>query len=167
MIVAVAVLASACTTVAKPVAAPGFVRVDQVGYAPGESKHAYLMSARDCGDVRFQVVDGSGRTVFSGTAGPTRVPWNTEFRSVRVLDFSAVKTAGSYRIKTPGAPPSLVFTVDNALFNPIVTSNTRFFQTQRDRAHPAERTATVYKTPRCNEAGTSCSRSGWYPTAAR
>ncbi|WP_329049097.1 glycoside hydrolase family 9 protein [Amycolatopsis sp. NBC_01488] len=146
----------------------GFVRVDQVGYAPGETKHAYLFAQQDPGEVGFQVVDTAGQTVFSGAAGATTGAWNDSFTAVRVLDLSAVKTPGSYRVQVPGAPPSPPFRVAPAadLFGPIVASNVKFFQAQRDGAgfvrsglrrgpaHLNDRHATVYRTPRYNEEGT-------------
>ncbi|MFI6095747.1 glycoside hydrolase family 9 protein [Lentzea sp. NPDC051213] len=159
-------LLAGCT--AAPSDTSGFVRLDQVGYASGETKHAYLLGRQDPGDVEFKVVGTTGETVLSGTAGAMTGGWNDSFAAVRVLDLSAVKTPGSYRIEVPGAPQSPPFRVAPAadLFGPIVASNLKFFQAQRDGAefvqsglrrgpaHLNDRQATVYQTPRYNDEGT-------------
>jgi hypothetical protein len=164
-------LVSACTagTAVSDVPAPavnGFVRVDQVGYGTTETKHAYLMNAG--GASPFRVVDESGRTVLNGTAGASAGSWNSGFPSVRVLDISAVRTPGGYRILAEGAEPSPLFRIDSsaALFAPQVAANIRFFQAQRDGsgvlastvdrkpAHLNDARATVYEVPRYDEEGT-------------
>ncbi|MFD2353076.1 cellulase N-terminal Ig-like domain-containing protein [Nonomuraea ferruginea] len=60
--------AAATDQPARQADATGLIRVDQVGYLPGESKHAYLMTSGPAG--RFTVVDGRGRTVLTGRARP-------------------------------------------------------------------------------------------------
>ena len=50
----------------------GAVRVDQVGYATGEAKHAYLMAPSAATGARYAVVDGRGATVLP--AGSARSP---------------------------------------------------------------------------------------------
>jgi len=153
---------------ARPAHDSAFVRVDQVGYALDEPKHGFLLSTADPGDKAFTVVDGSGQVVLTGRVGRPTGRWNAEFRSVRLLDFSALKAAGSYRVLVDGTAPSPVFKVAAAgdLFGPLVAANVRFFQAQRDGAdivpsvmnrkpaHPSETHATVYELPRYDEAGT-------------
>ncbi|WP_410673546.1 glycoside hydrolase family 9 protein [Amycolatopsis sp. cmx-4-68] len=163
-------LAAACTTAGESNAgAPpptGFVRVDQVGYRTDEAKQAFLMAP--AGDPGFRVVDESGRTVLAGVAGPPTGAWNAEFATVRPVDFSALKTPGSYRILADGAAPSPVFRIGSGaeLFGAQVAANVRFFQAQRDGAdvvasvldrkpaHLNDATATVYEVPRYDESGT-------------
>jgi len=52
-----ALVTSAVTLAAMPEAA---VRVDQLGFATGEPKIAYLLGTADRPDAPFTVVDGSG-----------------------------------------------------------------------------------------------------------
>ncbi|WP_281170649.1 glycoside hydrolase family 9 protein [Amycolatopsis balhimycina] len=111
------VLLVACATAceagtAAPPPPTGFVRVDQIGYRTGEAKQAFLMSPS--GDTSFRVVDESGRTVLTGVAGPPTGSWNTEFATIRAMDFSAVKTPGTYRILSGAAAPSPVFRIGSA-----------------------------------------------------
>ncbi|TVT61289.1 hydrolase [Amycolatopsis rhizosphaerae] len=155
--------AAPVSTVGTPVT--GFVRVDQVGYTPEETKNVYLLSAADPGDRPFTVVDEAGKTVLTGRTGTSTGPWNDGFHSVRVLDVSAVRTPGGYRVLVDGIAPSPVFRVASAadLFGPQVAANVRFFQAQRDGAdvvpsvlgrrpsHLNDSEAMVYATPAYDE----------------
>src|SRR4051812_32600606 len=86
---AVAGTASAATrvTTAGTREVAGFIRVDQVGYASGETKHASLMTAAAPG-ARFTVVDSRGRTVREGAAGPRLGSWNSAYPDVYALDLT-------------------------------------------------------------------------------
>ncbi|MCG8919160.1 glycoside hydrolase family 9 protein [Actinokineospora sp. PR83] len=163
---AATLLAACAAACGSPAPSPtGFVRVDQVGYRTDEAKLAFLMGS--AGDASFQVVDESGRTVLNGVAGPSTGSWNTGFPEVRALDFSAVRTPGSYRVLATGAEPSPVFPVGSGaeLFGPQVAANVHFFQAQRDGAdvipsivdrkpaHLNDAAATVYEVPRYDETG--------------
>src|SRR5262249_46376093 len=66
------------------------VRVDQLGYAPGERKVAYLLAPRASPRAPFMVVDGRGRVVLRGRAGPSRGRWNARWGAVQPLDLSAL-----------------------------------------------------------------------------
>ena len=158
--------------VAGPVAGPpaagaaratirGVVRVDQVGYAPGEAKRAFLLAEAPAGGARFDVVDDRGRSVLSGRVGRSAGGWNGRFRAVHPLDLGALRRTGRYRIVVDGlaaaSPPFRVAT-RRALFGGLVDDTVRFFQVQRDGAHVprrlhrqpshlTDRHATVYATP--------------------
>ena len=161
----VAACATACDSHAGTASPTGFVRVDQVGYRTDEPKQAFLMGPS--GDSSFHVVDQSGRTVLDGVAGLPTGSWNTEFSTIRALDFSALKTPGGYRILAAGAAPSPVFRIGSGaeLFGAQVAANVQFFQAQRDGAdvppstvdrkpaHLNDATATVYAAPRYDQSG--------------
>src|ERR1044071_5418801 len=78
---------------AQPVSAaaatPGLIRVDQVGYLPGDVKQAYLMVRSPVANVAFQVVDAAGHTVRSGRVGATsRGAWNDTYTAVYPITFT-------------------------------------------------------------------------------
>ncbi|MGW3348772.1 glycoside hydrolase family 9 protein [Nonomuraea rubra] len=130
-------------------AAPGHIRVDQVGFGPEESKHAYLMTSGRAG--RFTVVDRRGRVVLAGRAGPDRGSWNSRYPHVYDLDLTRLRTPGSYRIKAAGAT-SAEFEIGPSR-NPAA-GVLRFFGLQRDGAgaprtpsHLNDRAASVYDWP--------------------
>jgi endoglucanase len=139
----------------------GLVRVDQVGYAVGEVKRAYLMAEAPADGARFAVLDAGGRTVLSGRVGRPTGGWNGRYRAVHRIDVTRLRRPGRYRIVVEGlATPSPAFRVATrrALFGKLVTDTVRFFQVQRDGAHVprrlhrrpshlTDRHATVYATP--------------------
>ena len=57
-----------------------FVRVNQVGYLPTQTKRAYLMSSASETGATFSVKNSSGTTVFSGPIGANGT--NTAMRLV-------------------------------------------------------------------------------------
>lgn len=135
----------------------GFIRVDQVGFAPAEAKHAYLMTEGAAPGSRFTVVDRRGRQVLRGTAGRDLGAWNTAFGHVYDLDLTKLRTPGSYRIKA-GALTSPEFTVaPSPLLALPAAKVTTFFGAQRDGArganalrkpsHLNDRAASVYDWP--------------------
>jgi endoglucanase len=151
-----AVRAQAATT--------GQLRVDQVGYAPGDTKIAYLMASSAVSGETYKVVDSSGTTVASGTVTTSsRGSWNSAYPDVYPIDFSGVTADGTYHVVTSGAVSagSDSFRIESAasLYSGLVTAGVNFYQNQRDGsdvitgtldrkpAHLNDASATVYKTP--------------------
>ncbi|HVQ94981.1 MAG TPA: glycoside hydrolase family 9 protein [Mycobacteriales bacterium] len=145
VLVLVALLAAgaaspAAPVAAAPVAAPpvtALVRVDQLGYAPGESKQAYLMTSAASPGARFTVWDAAGRLVLAGRAGTSLGSWNARFPAVYPLDFSRLDRPGTYRIAVGDlSARSAPFQVAPAgrLWRPRVADAVAFFQAQRDGA---------------------------------
>jgi hypothetical protein len=133
------------------------IRVDQLGYAPAETKIAYLIApARR--HVRFAVVS-RGTTVLTGRAGRSRGRWNRRYRAVQALDFSALRAPGRYRIRAAGVT-SPRFPIGDDLLTRRVAEAVQFFQAQRDGAdvipgalrrkpaHLNDRAASIYAHPR-------------------
>jgi hypothetical protein len=135
------------------------VRVDQLGYAPGEHKVAYLLAPQRHAHARFAVLDRDGHAVLRGHAGRSRGRWNRRYGAVQPLDLSALHTPGTYRIRAAGAL-SPRFRIGSALFLPRVGEAVEFFQAQRDGAnviagplhrrpaHLNDRHASLYAHPR-------------------
>ena len=154
--------ASAATPLtATPVTATltGFVRVDQVGYASGETKQAYLMTTAAAPGTAFTVVDARGRRVLAGTAGARLGIWNAAYPDVYALDLTRLRRPGTYRVTAAGivSPP---FEIGAArMFRRPADDAAGFFGTQRDGAdvvpgelgrkpsHLDDRTAKVYDRP--------------------
>jgi endoglucanase len=145
-------------------ATTGLVRVDQGGYAPAETKQAYLMAGAAVSGERFAVLDAAGRSVLSGAVGATsRGKWNAAYPDVYPIDVSRLRKTGTYRIKVSGkvAATSPAFSVRSAdaLYGQLVRDGVTFYQTQRDGkdvikgaldrqpAHLNDAHASVYATP--------------------
>ncbi|MEV0411440.1 glycoside hydrolase family 9 protein [Streptomyces sp. NPDC050448] len=142
------------------------VRVDQVGFTPGETKQAYLMTsvaASSGAKASFRVLDAAGKEVLSGRPGASTGRWNTTYRAVHPLDLSRLTEPGDYRVEVSGpvtaSSPRFRIAPAADLFGGLVRDGVRFFQAQRDGAdvvpsvlsrkpsHLADRRATVYDTP--------------------
>ncbi|MDT7790138.1 MAG: endoglucanase, partial [Pseudonocardiales bacterium] len=129
---------SACAPAAGADTRLALVRVDQVGYAADETKHAYVVSQRSASGAWYRVVDESGQTVLGGTTGASTGSWNTKYRAVSVLDLSELKTPGRYRVEVSGAvtgkSPEFRVGARQELFGGLAAGNVRFFRAQRDGA---------------------------------
>ncbi|GAB7046798.1 glycoside hydrolase family 9 protein [Catenuloplanes indicus] len=148
-------------------AVTSYIRLNQVGYQADQPKIAYLMGTAAQAGSAFRVVDSAGATVLSGTAGASRGSWNSGYTGVSAIDFSAVTTPGTYTIQIAGVTTSPAFTVGSGadLYAPVAATMTTFFQTQRDGtdvvpgslnrqpAHLADSSATVYNVPTFEEGG--------------
>src|SRR5579863_1274577 len=81
VLVPLAGLAPAPTVAAStPVVAQ--VRVDQVGYASGASKRAYLMTSAPRAGAWFQVIDSHGNIAFAKVVGADQGPWSSTYSHV-------------------------------------------------------------------------------------
>jgi hypothetical protein len=156
--------AGAGATAAGGGATPVEVRVNQVGYATGSPKVAYVMLPRRAGQVTFTVTGKHG-AAFSGRSSADAGSWNAAYRAVYRLDFTGLRRTGSYRIAVhAGAATAVspVFAVAPAatLYHRLVLNGVRYFTSERDGAavvptvlhrRPAnltDRHALVYKDPR-------------------
>ncbi|MFB7665315.1 glycoside hydrolase family 9 protein [Kitasatospora sp. NPDC056138] len=152
-------------------AGPAVIRVDQVGYAIGEAKQAFVMgSEAGLSRAGYRLVDEHGTTVATGQVGSRTGTWNSKYPDVHTVDLSAVDLPGSYRLEltgtASGSSPKFRIATAKDLLTPLIEDNVRFFQAQRDGAnvlpdvmhrqpsHLADRQATVYATPHYNEDGT-------------
>jgi len=181
----VVMLAGACTSAsaghahasASPSLAPytgptvaGLLRVDQVGYLPGDVKQAYVMAPSAVASARFSVIDAKGKTVFSGTVGTTSLgSWNAAYPEVYPIAFTNVKTRGTYRVKVfngvNAVSPTFVVADKATVYDKLVADGVTFYQTQRDGStmvpgpldrqpsHLNDAHATVYATPHFESGG--------------
>jgi endoglucanase len=141
------------------------VRVDQLGYLPGETKHAYLMTAGRVSSSTYSVIDASGRAVLTGSVGSvSRGAWNAAYRNVYPITFSKLTAPGTYRLRVSGGGATAVspaFRIESpaALYGRLAADGVTFFQTQRDGsdiipgtlgrkpAHLDDARAAVYRVP--------------------
>jgi endoglucanase len=159
-------LAGAAST-ASSAPARAELRVDSVGFLPGEAKHAYLMTTGPASGVAYAVVDAHGTTVLSGTVGATsRGKWSASYPDVYPLDFSRLSAPGTYHLVASGTvtATSQTFEVESAgaLYGTIVKNGVRFFQAQRDGKDQVD--AALHRKPsHLNDAHASVYRLPHFP----
>lgn len=93
-------------------AAEVYIRVNQAGYLPNDSKVAIAFS-REPLSGNFELKSGDARrTIFSGTvrAASAKPVWGGQFSNYYDLDFSSVRTAGRYVIEI-GSSRSTEFSI--------------------------------------------------------
>jgi hypothetical protein len=144
--------------------APAEVRVDQVGYAAGASKAAFVMLPGRVRSVSFTVWSTRG-PVLRGTSRRYAGAWNANYKAVYELDFSGLRHQGKYRITATasgqtGRSPWFRIATPASLYQSLVSNAVRYFTSERDGAdvvhsvlsrEPANLTdehATVYASPK-------------------
>src|SRR5438105_12554971 len=63
-------------------AGAAFVRVNQVGYATGATKRAYLMASGAETGATFSVKDGRGTIIYSAAVGANLGSWSSKYPDV-------------------------------------------------------------------------------------
>jgi endoglucanase len=131
---AVTVIPAASAARAKPAVAPE-VRVNQVGYPAGGPKVAYVMLARPVRAVSFEVTTPYG-VAYQGISSDDVGSWNSAYRAVYQLSFSAIQTPGIYRVRvlSPAAAvsPSFVIGTGPQLYGQLVDNAVQYFTSERD-----------------------------------
>jgi alpha-L-arabinofuranosidase len=104
------------------------VKVNQLGFLPGAAKWAVVP---DSGADRFTLVDArTGATVFRGALGAAAL-WAPAAQTVRLADFSAWRTPGTYRLHAEGAADSPAFTIAADAYDALDAAALRAFYHQR------------------------------------
>ncbi|MFY9929304.1 MAG: glycoside hydrolase family 9 protein [Streptosporangiaceae bacterium] len=131
---AVLIPAAGPAAAAAATAAPQ-VRVNQVGYATGAPKVAYVMLPAAVDRVRFEVITPGG-VAYRGTSTDDVGSWNSGYRAVYQLTFSGLTTPGRYQVKVlaPAAAASPAFTIGSGsqLYGQLVDNAVRYFTSERD-----------------------------------
>src|SRR5579863_7192134 len=126
--------AAAALAPAAPTAGPQ-VRVNQVGYPSGGSKVAYVMLARPVRSVSFEVTTPYG-VAYQGTSSDDVGYWNSAYRAVYRLGFSAVQAPGIYRVRVTSrgsaVSPSFVIGTGSQLYGQLVDNAVQYFTSERD-----------------------------------
>jgi endoglucanase len=143
---------------------PAEVRVNQVGYATGSPKVAFVMLPAKVARVSFTVSAGHG-VVFRGRSSTDTGAWNAAYGAVYRLDFTGLNRTGTYRItaragRATAVSPAFAVAPAAALYHRLVLNGVRYFTSERDGAavrssvlgrQPAnltDRYARVYADPR-------------------
>lgn len=122
----------------------GSIQLNQVGYAPGARKYGYIgnwlgsAGPMPVDSSRFQVVDEeTGDAVLSGSLvlRAQNDPWSGN--DVYTADFSALKSAGRFRLSVPGLGRSEPFRVAPDVYDGVYRSTGRYFYHHRNSAAPS------------------------------
>lgn len=114
-----------------------YVRVNQLGYQPGDSKVAIAFSDARV-DGQFSVVDElSGQVIHSGTPNASSAPNWGRFPHYYELDFSAVREPGEYRVRIDGSgDQSVAFAIGDDAYGAVHEDALEFMRQQRCGFNP-------------------------------
>jgi endoglucanase len=120
------------------------IQVNQLGFLPAAQKLAVVPAGSA---TRFSLLDAaSGKPVFEGALGAAAT-WDASGESVRVADFSSVRTPGSYRLAVAGLPDSAPFPIAADAYRALDAGAIRALTLNRASIALPERIAGVYARP--------------------
>jgi endoglucanase len=117
--------------------APIHLRVNQVGYRPGDPKLALALTDRNLAGKAFEVTSHRGeRVVHRGTVGRDRGRY-ARFAHLYEIALGPLSAAGTYvvRVAGVGSPP---FAVGNDAHSALLAKSLAFFRVQRCGPGPAD-----------------------------
>ena len=118
-----------------PALAGSWIRTNQLGYLPGSTKVAVLLSEDQADVVSFEVVDAfTGKTVLVSNAVRATGPLG-RMRSTFRLDFSGLSTPGAYFIKV-GEAKSGIFPVNDRVYDGAADFVLNYMRQQRCGSNP-------------------------------
>jgi hypothetical protein len=131
---ALAVLALGLALAAPP--EPAHVRLNQVGYRPGDAKIGLALTNQDIGGQPFEVRTSWGEArVFTGKVGLDRGRYGG-FAHAYELDFSGLTVKGRFVLRAGGGD-SPVFAIADDAYSGLIAKSLVFFRVQRCGGGPA------------------------------
>lgn len=134
------------------------IKLNQLGFLPASQKLA-VVTAGSAG--RFAVLDAGGRTVFEGDLGAPAT-WDASGETVRLADFSALRTPGTYRLRIAGLADSAPFPVGPDAYRELDAGAIRAYTLNRAGIALTPAVAGIHARP----AGHPDTRVEVHPSAA-
>lgn len=143
--------------------------INQVGYRTGDTKEFTLFE----GSGNVEIVDASGATVLTATPAAAS-NWAPSGQSVQLVDFSDLKTPGTYSIKVGGQVIRSDLKISDTPFEEVAKASLKWYyyqrasmaleetyagQWKRSAGHPDTQVKLHSST---GESGTISSPKGWY-----
>ncbi|HEX2474810.1 MAG TPA: glycoside hydrolase family 9 protein [Lacipirellulaceae bacterium] len=123
-----------CCCAALHAEAESFIRVNQVGYRPGDVKIAIALGREQLAEM-FELVDAAtGKVAFTAKARRLTEKWG-QFPHHAELDFSAFANEGQYKIRLDGAQ-SPAFRIHSAAYAELPDQLLEFMRHQRCGYNP-------------------------------
>ncbi len=101
--------------------------INQIGYRPADNKE-FAVEGANGGDV--EIVDQAGQTVLK-VAPKAATSWDAFNQQVQLVDFSDLKTAGSYSVKVGGQVVRSDLKIADKTFEDVFKASIKWFYYQR------------------------------------
>jgi Tol biopolymer transport system component len=111
-------------------ASTAYLRLNQVGYLPGETKIALALTDENLSGQTFSAVaDPGGSIALTGHVGADRGAYG-DFAHLYELDFTGLAAPGTYRLRL-GSNTSPVFNIGANAYADLIPRTLQFFRVQR------------------------------------
>jgi len=122
----------------------GNIKLNQLGFLPESAKWAVVPGVAA---TSFKVINtATGAEVFSGSLGAATI-WDAAEESVKLADFSSVKTPGDYLVRVEGVNDSYPFTIANDVYSAVTAASIKAFYFNRNSAELLPAHAGVFARP--------------------
>jgi endoglucanase len=140
--VAAAISSVAASSTAAAVA--GNIKLNQLGFLPESAKWAVVPAGAA---TTFKVINAATNAeVFSGNLSAAAI-WSASEESVKLADFSSVKTPGDYLVLVEGVNDSYAFTIANDVYSALTAASIKAFYFNRNSAELLTTYAGVFARP--------------------
>ncbi|MCB9013325.1 MAG: glycoside hydrolase family 9 protein [Bacteroidales bacterium] len=149
----------------------GSIRINQLGYYPDATKIAVVIF---CDSTKFEIINTSDNSVeFTGDMSAKKY-WSDAGDSVKLCDFSALTTAGNYKIRIPGFGESYAFDISTTVLRKAAYASLKSYYYQRSSYELTSDYAGLWARPEghpdtacilhssTGKSGKISSPGGWY-----
>ncbi|MDR7091091.1 glycoside hydrolase family 9 protein [Cellvibrio fibrivorans] len=138
---AVAISSAAASSTA---AVAGNIKLNQLGFLPESAKWAVVPAGSA---ATFKVINtATNAAVLSGNLSAATT-WSASEESVRLADFSSVKTPGDYLVRVDGVNDSYPFTIANDVYSALTAASIKAFYYNRNSAELLATHAGIFARP--------------------
>jgi endoglucanase len=125
-------------------AVAGNIKLNQLGFLPESAKWAVVPAGVA---TSFTVINATTNAeVFSGSLSAAAT-WSASEESVKLADFSSVKTPGDYLLHVEGVNDSYPFTIANDVYSALTAASIKAFYFNRNSAELLATHAGVFARP--------------------
>lgn len=118
------------------------IKINQLGFNPNSEKLAVVP---DIATTQFRIINRSDNSiVLTGNLSATQ-SWSPASESVKLADFSAVKTAGDYKIEVDGVTQAANFKITANAYDALNAGSIKAFYYNRSGTQLLETHAGIYK----------------------
>lgn len=136
--------ASSTAVASSSVAAADNIKLNQLGFLPESAKWAVVPAGSA---TTFKVLNATTQAeVFSGGLSAA-ITWNASEESVKLADFSSVKTPGDYVVRVDGVKDSYPFTIADDVYRAVNAASIKAFYFNRSGAELFAAHAGIFARP--------------------
>lgn len=125
-------------------AVAGNIKLNQLGFLPESAKWAVVPAGTA---ISFKVINATTNAeVFSSNLSAAAI-WSASEESVKLADFSSVKTPGDYLLRVEGMNDSYQFTIANDVYSALTAASIKAFYFNRNSAALLTTHAGIFARP--------------------